>query len=102
MRTLETDRLIIRAFTLQDGDTYARLLDAAFGADSSCGSSGIRALSRHGFRRSGYSTTRPRADSARDRHSLYSISCPRRRSGTIRGASRPTVEPTSRDAVSGA
>ena len=34
MRTLETDRLIIRAFTLQDGDTYARLLDAAFGADS--------------------------------------------------------------------
>ena len=34
MRTLETGRLIIRAFTLQDGDTYARLLDAAFGADS--------------------------------------------------------------------
>src|SRR5438046_454923 len=34
MRTLETDRLIIRAFKLQDGDTYARLLDAAFGADS--------------------------------------------------------------------
>src|SRR6266571_9246494 len=34
MRTLDTDRLIIRAFTLQDGDTYARLLDAAFGADS--------------------------------------------------------------------
>ena len=34
MRTLETDRLIIRAFTLQDADTYARLLDAAFGADS--------------------------------------------------------------------
>ena len=34
MRTLETDRLIIRAFTLQDGDTYARLLDAAFGPDS--------------------------------------------------------------------
>jgi len=35
MRTLETDRLIIRAFTLEDGDTYPRLLDAAFGADSS-------------------------------------------------------------------
>ena len=34
MRTLETDRLIIRAFKLQDGDTYVRLLDAAFGADS--------------------------------------------------------------------
>ncbi len=34
MRTLETDRLIIRAFTLEDGDAYSRLLDAAFGADS--------------------------------------------------------------------
>ena len=34
MRTLDTDRLIIRAFTLEDGDTYARLLDAAFGPDS--------------------------------------------------------------------
>jgi len=34
MRTLETDRLIIRAFTLEDGDTYSRLLDAAFGADA--------------------------------------------------------------------
>jgi ribosomal-protein-alanine N-acetyltransferase len=34
MRTLETDRLIIRAFAREDGDTYARLLDAAFGADS--------------------------------------------------------------------
>jgi RimJ/RimL family protein N-acetyltransferase len=34
MRTLETDRLIIRAFTHQDGDTYPRLLDAAFGTDS--------------------------------------------------------------------
>ncbi len=33
MRTLETDRLIIRAFALEDGDTYSRLLDAAFGAD---------------------------------------------------------------------
>src|SRR5712692_3397500 len=33
MRTLETDRLIIRAFTLEDGDAYSRLLDAAFGAD---------------------------------------------------------------------
>jgi RimJ/RimL family protein N-acetyltransferase len=31
MRTLETDRLIIRAFTLEDGETYSRLLDAAFG-----------------------------------------------------------------------
>jgi RimJ/RimL family protein N-acetyltransferase len=35
MRALETTRLIIRAFTLADGDTYSRLLDAAFGADSS-------------------------------------------------------------------
>jgi RimJ/RimL family protein N-acetyltransferase len=35
MRALETDRLIIRAFTLADGDTYSRLLEAAFGADSS-------------------------------------------------------------------
>ena len=34
MRTLETDRLIIRAFTLEDGDAYSRLLDAAFGVDS--------------------------------------------------------------------
>ena len=34
MRTLETDRLIIRAFTLEDGDVYSRLLDAAFGPDS--------------------------------------------------------------------
>lgn len=34
MKTLETDRLIIRAFTLEDGDTYSRLLGAAFGADS--------------------------------------------------------------------
>lgn len=32
MRTLETDRLIIRAFELADGKTYSRLLDAAFGA----------------------------------------------------------------------
>src|SRR5712664_386136 len=31
MRTLETDRLIIRTFTLEDGETYSRLLDAAFG-----------------------------------------------------------------------
>jgi ribosomal-protein-alanine N-acetyltransferase len=35
MRALETARLIIRAFTLTDGDTYSRLLEAAFGADSS-------------------------------------------------------------------
>ena len=35
MRALETTRLIIRAFTLADGDTYSRLLEAAFGADSS-------------------------------------------------------------------
>lgn len=34
MRTLETDRLIIRAFARADGDTYSRLLDAAFGADA--------------------------------------------------------------------
>lgn len=34
MRTLETDRLAIRAFTLDDGDIYSRLLDAAFGAES--------------------------------------------------------------------
>ncbi|MEP6695022.1 MAG: GNAT family protein, partial [Chloroflexota bacterium] len=34
MRTLETDRLVIRAFAPGDVDTYARLLDAAFGADS--------------------------------------------------------------------
>jgi ribosomal-protein-alanine N-acetyltransferase len=32
MRTLETERLIIRAFVLEDGDMYSRLLDAAFGA----------------------------------------------------------------------
>jgi ribosomal-protein-alanine N-acetyltransferase len=31
MRDLETDRLIIRAFVPEDGDTYSRLLDAAFG-----------------------------------------------------------------------
>ena len=34
MRTLETDRLVIRAFTHQDGDTYSRLIAAAFGTDS--------------------------------------------------------------------
>ena len=34
MRTLETDRLTIRAFTHQDGDAYARLIAAAFGAGS--------------------------------------------------------------------
>jgi len=34
MRTLETDRLIIRAFVLEDGDAYPRLIDAAFGAGS--------------------------------------------------------------------
>ena len=34
MRTLETDRLTIRAFAPEDGETYSRLLDAAFGADS--------------------------------------------------------------------
>ena len=34
MRTLETDRLTIRAFAPGDGETYSRLLDAAFGADS--------------------------------------------------------------------
>jgi ribosomal-protein-alanine N-acetyltransferase len=34
MRTLETDRLTIRAFVLEDGAAYSRLLDAAFGADS--------------------------------------------------------------------
>jgi ribosomal-protein-alanine N-acetyltransferase len=34
VRTLETDRLHIRAFALEDGDTYSRLLDAAFGADA--------------------------------------------------------------------
>jgi ribosomal-protein-alanine N-acetyltransferase len=34
MRILETDRLVIRAFVLQDADTVSRLLDAAFGAGS--------------------------------------------------------------------
>jgi RimJ/RimL family protein N-acetyltransferase len=34
VRTLETDRLTIRAFAPEDGETYSRLLDAAFGADS--------------------------------------------------------------------
>lgn len=33
MRTLETDRLTIRAFTHRDGDTYSRLIVAAFGTD---------------------------------------------------------------------
>lgn len=33
MRALETKRLIIRALVLEDGDTYTRLLDAAFGTD---------------------------------------------------------------------
>lgn len=31
MRTLETERLSIRAFVLEDGETYPRLMDAAFG-----------------------------------------------------------------------
>jgi RimJ/RimL family protein N-acetyltransferase len=34
MRTLETDRLTIRAFAPEDSETYSRLLDAAFGAGS--------------------------------------------------------------------
>jgi RimJ/RimL family protein N-acetyltransferase len=34
MRTLETDRLIIRAFTSAEGESYSRLLDAAFGSDA--------------------------------------------------------------------
>ena len=34
MRTLDSERLSIRAFVLEDGDTYSRLLDAAFGGDS--------------------------------------------------------------------
>jgi ribosomal-protein-alanine N-acetyltransferase len=34
MRTLETDRLIIRAFVHEDADAVSRLLDAAFGAGS--------------------------------------------------------------------
>jgi RimJ/RimL family protein N-acetyltransferase len=32
MRALETTRLLIRAFTLADAETYSRLLDEAFGA----------------------------------------------------------------------
>jgi RimJ/RimL family protein N-acetyltransferase len=32
MRTLETDRLVIRAFMPAEGETYSRLLDAAFGS----------------------------------------------------------------------
>ena len=35
MRTLETDRLTIRAFAHEDGNVYSRLIDAAFGADGS-------------------------------------------------------------------
>lgn len=34
MRRLETERLIIRAFVLEDGDTNTRLMDAAFGPDA--------------------------------------------------------------------
>lgn len=34
MRALETTRLLIRAFTLADAETYSRLLDEAFGADA--------------------------------------------------------------------
>ena len=34
MRALETDRLVIRAFVLDDADAFRRLLDAAFGHDS--------------------------------------------------------------------
>jgi hypothetical protein len=33
MRTIDTDRLTIRAFVHGDGDVYARLIDAAFGVD---------------------------------------------------------------------
>lgn len=32
MRTLETERLLVRAFVPSDAETYSRLLDAAFGA----------------------------------------------------------------------
>jgi RimJ/RimL family protein N-acetyltransferase len=35
MRTLETDRLTIRAFAHEDSDVYSRLIDAAFGENSS-------------------------------------------------------------------
>src|SRR5215210_6621922 len=31
MRSLETARLVVRAFTHEDGDVYARLIEAAFG-----------------------------------------------------------------------
>ena len=34
MRALDTSRLLIRAFTLADAETYSRLLDEAFGAGS--------------------------------------------------------------------
>ena len=34
MRTLETERLIIRAFVHEDADAVSQLLDAAFGAGS--------------------------------------------------------------------
>lgn len=34
MRTLEATRLLIRAFTLADAETYTRLLDEAFGANA--------------------------------------------------------------------
>jgi RimJ/RimL family protein N-acetyltransferase len=44
MRTLETERLTIRAFERADGDTYSRLLDAAFGADSYGSSDAKRVL----------------------------------------------------------
>jgi RimJ/RimL family protein N-acetyltransferase len=35
MRTLETDRLTVRAFIREDGNAYSRLIDDAFGAGSS-------------------------------------------------------------------
>lgn len=47
MRTLETGRLIIRAFTHDDGDTYSRLLGAAFGAGSEASVEDRRIISEY-------------------------------------------------------
>ncbi len=44
MRPLETDRLTIRAFVLEDGDVYSRLIDAAFGPNSSASADEKRAV----------------------------------------------------------
>lgn len=48
MRTLETDRLIIRAFVLEDAETYSQVLDPAACASIDAPRASARAAVRRG------------------------------------------------------